>query len=74
MPREILLDNHRRMTPIPGNLEAQSKPPLNDDVELERDYQELAQWLIDVYLWKLEQERKLRHSGPVDTSPPSPTM
>jgi hypothetical protein len=74
--REILLDTQRHMPPIHDDLESQGIPPaqFNDDAALERDYQELAQWLIDVYLWKLEQERKLRRSTPVDSSPPSPTM
>jgi hypothetical protein len=49
-------------------------PSFEDGAELEREYQELAQWLIDVYLWKLEQEKKLRHSSPVDSFPPSPTI
>jgi hypothetical protein len=29
-----------------------------DDPELEREHQELARWLIDVYLWRREEERK----------------
>lgn len=29
-----------------------------EDAELEREFEELAQWLLDVYLWRLEQERK----------------
>ncbi len=34
-------------------------PPLpEDDPELERDFQEWAQLLLDVYLWKLQQERE----------------
>jgi hypothetical protein len=28
-----------------------------DDAELERDYQELARWLVEVYLWEVEQAR-----------------
>lgn len=27
-----------------------------DDPELERDLHTLAQWLFDVYLWRLEEE------------------
>ena len=37
-----------------------------DDPVLERDYQELAQWLIDVYLWRLTEERRKRGDQPVD--------
>jgi hypothetical protein len=53
---------------------ADTPPSFEDDAELEREYQELAQWLIDVYLWKLEQERKWRGPGPVDTVLESPTI
>jgi len=53
---------------------AGASPSFEDDAELEQEYQELAQWLIDVYLWKLEQERKLRGQGPVDTVRGSPTI
>jgi hypothetical protein len=50
-------------------------PPLpEDDPELEREFQEMAQWLLDVYLWRLQQERKAGGSGGVDTRPPSLTM
>jgi len=38
----------------------------DDDLELDREFQELAQWLLDVYLWKLEQERKKKESGDPD--------
>jgi hypothetical protein len=38
--------------------EAVPNPSFENDAELERDYQELAQWLIEVYLWELEQEQK----------------
>lgn len=37
-----------------------------DDPELEREFQMWAQWLLDVYLWKLEQERT-DNSTEVDT-------
>jgi hypothetical protein len=35
-------------------------PSAEEDPELEREFQELAQWLLDVYLWKLHEERKAR--------------
>jgi len=44
------------------------------DAELEQEFQEMAQWLLDVYLWRLQQERKTRGEGRVDTQPPSPTL
>jgi len=53
---------------------AGTPPSFEDDAELEREYQELAQWLIDVYLWKLEEKRKSRGTGQVDSLPPSPTI
>jgi hypothetical protein len=60
------------------HLEASGDKPLHplteDDPELEREFQELAQWLLDVYLWRLQEERKARKGGPVDTPPPSPTI
>ena len=34
-----------------------------DDPELERDYQKLARWLIDVYLRKREEERKSKEKN-----------
>jgi len=49
--------------------ESVPRPSFDNEAELERAYQELAQWLIEVYLWELEQERKTRGIGTVDTSP-----
>ena len=45
-----------------------------NDPELERDLRALAQWLFDVYLWRLEEERGARTQGPVDKHPPPLTM
>jgi len=33
-------------------------PLPEDDPELERDFQEWAQLLLDIYTWKLQQERE----------------
>jgi hypothetical protein len=44
-----------------------------NDPELERELEELAQWLLDVYLWKLQQERKARgidQVARIDNDPP----
>jgi hypothetical protein len=38
----------------------------NNDPELEIELQELAQWLFDVYLWKLEEERKEKPKGGIE--------
>ena len=52
-----------------------SPPPIpDDDPELEQEIREWAQWLLDVYLWKLQQEREVAADHDVDTGPPSPTM
>ena len=49
-------------------------PPLpEDDPELEREIEEWARLLLDVYLWRLQEERKA-HSGDVDTEPPPPKI
>lgn len=59
----------RRLCITVGKVEKQTNPTvMNDDIdedvsteddpELERELQELAQWLLDVYLWKLEKERR----------------
>jgi hypothetical protein len=37
-----------------------------DDPELARALDELAQLLFDIYLWRLEEERKTREAGRVD--------
>ena len=49
-------------------------PSSEEDPELEREFQELAQWLLDVYLWKLQEERKSRASPKIDNDPPPVTM
>jgi hypothetical protein len=54
--------------------ESLPRPSIDNDAELERDYQELAQWLIEVYLWELEQERKNARQGTVDSYPQSRTI
>jgi hypothetical protein len=54
--------------------ESVPRPSFDNDAELERDYQELAQWLIEIYLWELEQERKTRGIEPVDTRRRSRTI
>jgi hypothetical protein len=41
-------------------MEQEPNPIPEDDPELEREYQELAQWLIDVYLWKRKEERGIK--------------
>jgi hypothetical protein len=54
------------MESIRSEYESESvpQPSFDNDAELEQDYQELARWLIEVYLWELEQERKnARHRG-----------
>jgi hypothetical protein len=56
----------------PASLE--DLPSSEEDPELEREFQELAQWLIDVYLWKLQEERKSRASPKIDNDPPPATM
>ena len=45
-----------------------------EDAELEREFQELAQWLLDVYLWRLQQERKTRDNREIDNHSPAPTI
>jgi hypothetical protein len=75
LPDRILPDTYPRMESAHDFESGDSPPPsFEDDAELEREYQELAQWLIDVHLWKVEQERKSPGTGPVDTLPLSPTM
>jgi hypothetical protein len=49
-------------------------PPSEDDPELEQELREWAQWLLDVYLWKLQQERHADGTPEVDIGPPSHTM
>lgn len=51
-------------------VESDGSPLHEDDPELEREFRELAQWLLDVYLWKLHEERKGRGSSEVDNHPP----
>jgi len=45
-----------------------------DDPELEREFRELAQWLLDVYLWRLHEERKAHGGGEIDNRPPPGTI
>lgn len=45
-----------------------------EDAELAREFQEFAQWLLDVYLWRLQQERKTRGDHEIDNHPPAPTI
>lgn len=49
-------------------------PSSEEDPELEREFQELAQWLLDVYLWRLQEERKSRAGPKIDIDPPQATM
>jgi hypothetical protein len=49
-------------------------PSREEDPELEREFQELAQWLLDVYLWRLQEERKTRAGPKIDNDPPLFTM
>jgi hypothetical protein len=66
--RSIPVDTNPHMESGNRDLQSTSKytPPfLEDDAELEREFQEMAQWLLDVYLWRLQQERKTRGDGPV---------
>ena len=51
-----------------------NSPLHEDDPELEREFEELAQWLLDVYLWKLEKERNAHSSGEIDKHPPPGTI
>ncbi|HEY1903066.1 MAG TPA: hypothetical protein VGG56_11570 [Terracidiphilus sp.] len=48
--------------------------PDESDPELERDLQALAQWLFEVYLWRLENERVTGDEGPIDKHPPPPNI
>jgi hypothetical protein len=61
---------------IPNAPEVDS--PLDEsDPKLEREFEELAQWLLDVYLWRLEQERKtpgIEKMGRIDNRPPPATI
>jgi hypothetical protein len=50
------------------------EPQPECDPELEREFRELAQWLIDVYLSTLQQERNASGNPRVDSCPPSRTM
>ena len=54
----ITVGKVERSFPIVMEQEPKDNPSPEDDPALEREYQELAQWLIDVYLWKREEERK----------------
>ena len=49
-------------------------PAQGDDPELEREFELWAQLLLDVYLWKMQQERKASGIPEVDTGPSSPTI
>lgn len=49
-------------------------PSSEEDPELEREFQELAQWLFDIYLWRLQEERKGRAGPNIDNDPPPATM
>lgn len=49
--------------------QADNAPLHEDDPALEREFRELAQWLLDVYLWKLHEERK-KNGGKIDNHPP----
>lgn len=49
-------------------------PSSEEDPELEREFQELAQWLLDVYLWKFQEERKSRASPTIDNDLPRATI
>ena len=44
------------------------------DSELDREFEELAQLLLEVYLWKLQQERQNPGDVKVDNSPPPATI
>ena len=56
---------------VPGVLDACSPLDKNNS-ELERELEELAQWLLEVYLWRLQQERKARgdQMERIDNDPP----
>ena len=41
-----------------------------DDPELEREFRELARWLLDVYLAKLHEEREERGIDKIDNHRP----
>lgn len=63
--------------PSGGAAPAPDAVPVADeenDPELERDLRALAQWLFDVYLWRLDEERKAPNPSPVDKGPAPPTM
>jgi hypothetical protein len=47
-------EENRERTPPPDP----SNPFEAEDPELERDFEKLAEWLLDLYFWDLEQERK----------------
>ncbi len=49
IPIPIIMDTHPQDDPLP-----------EDDPELEAEIKAWAQLLLDVYLWRLEQERKER--------------
>ena len=51
------------------------EPSVQDDPELESELRELAQWLLDVYLWRLEEDRKCcGGNGQIDKHPPPATI
>jgi hypothetical protein len=41
----------------------------DEDPELEREFRGLAQWLLDVYLWRLEQERRKANDAKTTKKP-----
>jgi hypothetical protein len=49
-------------------------PSSEEDPELEREFQELAQWLLDLYLWKLQEGRKNRAGPEIDNNPTTDTI
>ena len=60
------------------NLEDQSEhtnrlPSPDEDPELEREFQELAQWMLEVYLYKRLQQRKAKGSN-IDIQFQRPTI
>lgn len=61
-------------SPIMDSIDCDRSSLPENDPELEREFQEWAQWLLDVYLWRLEQERNAGGNTQVDSDLPSPTM
>jgi hypothetical protein len=73
LPNDLLRAESERISDAP-EVNAQL---VEDDPELERELQQFAQWLLDVYLWKLQQERKARgieQMGKIDNRPPPATI